>query len=324
MLCIPRTGTNPFFNLAAEEYLLKNFKGDVFSIWINDPCVVVGKHQNTLAEVNYHYLKEMQIPVLRRITGGGAVFHDQGNINFSFITSGERHKLVDYRRSTLPLIRFLDSLGVKAAFEGKSNLTIDGRKFSGNSAHVYKDRVIHHGTAMFSSDIQRLNQSLNRSAGKLSDKSVHSVRAQVTNIQDHLQVKMTPYEFRESFFRFVVNNHPGSDIYKLTAEQETEIGKLAETKYRTWEWVYGYSPDYTLDSEMNNLSKTWSIRLSVSKGIILNCTITDEKGIQFVELEKLITGLPHREDRLGDSLGNINFADYYPEFDIYSFIRNIF
>ena len=136
MICIQDTQTDPYFNLAAEEYVLKNFSDDVFMLWRNDNAIIVGKHQNTLSEINLDYVKEKGIKVVRRISGGGAVFHDLGNLNFTFIRTGEEGNLVDFKRFTLPIIEVLQKMGVDAKFEGRNDLTIEGKKFSGNAEHV--------------------------------------------------------------------------------------------------------------------------------------------------------------------------------------------
>lgn len=293
-------------------------------MWINDPCIVVGKHQNALAEANYWHARENRIPVLRRITGGGAVYQDRGNLNFSFITTGEPGKLVDYRRATQPVVDFLQTLGIAAEFEGKSNLVTGGRKFSGNSAHVFRNRVIHHGTILFDADLERLGRAITRSKQIYSDNSVKSVRATVTNLAGLLQKKLTPTEFSELFFHYVMNNFHGSAIYSLSEEEIQAVERLAEDKYRTWEWTYGYSPDYTLENEYFIHRKKWRVRMEVVKARIVKIT-TEYEGIPvFPELNHLLEGLPHREETIRETLGNSIFAGSRIEFDTELFIRNIF
>jgi lipoate---protein ligase len=160
MLCIYNPSTEPYFNMAAEEYLLKNFSANIFMLWRNDNAVVVGKHQNSLAEINHDFVQQNNIKVVRRLSGGGTVFHDLGNLNFTFITNGEGEELVNFRKFTQPILEVLLQLGVHAKFEGRNDLTINGLKFSGNAEHVFKKRTLHHGTLLFSSKISDLTQAL--------------------------------------------------------------------------------------------------------------------------------------------------------------------
>ena len=201
MLCIKSTTQNPAFNLATEEYLLRNKDEECFYLYINGPSIIVGKHQNTLAEINIDYVKAQNIDVIRRLSGGGAVFHDPGNLNFTFIKKGEKDQLVDFRKYTKPILDVLQSLGVKARFEGRNDLTIEGKKFSGNAEHVYKNKILHHGTLLFSSKLPDLSQALKVNPLKYKDKAVKSVRSRVTNISEHLKESITLEEFENQIGR---------------------------------------------------------------------------------------------------------------------------
>ena len=161
MLIIRRHNTDPWFNLATEEFVLKNFDEDTFMLWRNAPSIIVGKHQNTLAEINLDYVKKNNIKVVRRLSGGGAVFHDLGNINFTFIKTGENGNLIDFKKYTEPILEVLLKMGINARFEGRNDLTIEGKKFSGNAEHIWKNRVLHHGTLLFSSHMANLSEALN-------------------------------------------------------------------------------------------------------------------------------------------------------------------
>lgn len=198
MLLINRKQSDPFFNIAAEEYFLKNFDDEFVMIWQNNPSVVIGKHQNTFAEINTSYLDEKNIPVIRRISGGGTVFHDDGNLNYSVITKSEkREQLVDFISFTTPIIEFLKSFELKAEFSGKNNLTINGKKFSGNSAHVHKKRVLHHGTLLFNSNLNVLEKAITPADYKITDKAVKSVRAEVTNLSTLIKDSITITDFQK-------------------------------------------------------------------------------------------------------------------------------
>ncbi len=153
-------------------------------LWQNLPSIILGKHQNTLAEINYSFVKENNIPVVRRISGGGTVFHDLGNLNFTFISSGEKEKLVNFRKFTQPIIEVLNHMGIPACFEGKNDLRVNGLKISGNAEHVYRNKVLHHGTLLFSADLNYLNQAIKSVPERFKDKAVQSVRSKVANITD--------------------------------------------------------------------------------------------------------------------------------------------
>ena len=187
MLIINRPQTDPYFNIAAEEYLLKQMDEDCFMVWQNEPSIIVGKHQNTLAEINYSFAKENNIPVVRRITGGGTVFHDLGNLNFTFISSGEKGKLVNFKKFTQPIIEVLNQMGIPARFEGKNDLRVNGLKISGNAEHVYKNKVLHHGTLLFSTDLNFLKKAIKSVPERFQDKAVQSVRSKVANITDFIE-----------------------------------------------------------------------------------------------------------------------------------------
>lgn len=304
MILINRTETDPFFNIAAEEYFLKNFKDDILMIWQSTPSVIIGKHQNTMAEVNVGFAERNNIPIIRRITGGGTVYHDDGNINYSIITQSEnREKLVDFHGSTEPIISFLNSMGLVAIFSGKNNLTIDGKKFSGNSAHVFKNRILHHGTILFDSKLETLEKAITPPKYSISDKAVKSVRATVTNLLPLIKEIDTIEDFRNSLITFLMNHLSIKEEYNLTPTDNEEITKLAETKYNTWEWNFGYSPSYTIENSWDDAS----INMIVEKGIIKEIEITGKiKSRDMVT--NLLTGLPVNKESIGNIFSSLSFS----------------
>ena len=169
-------------------------------IYRNEPSVIIGKHQNTLAEINHPYLNEHEIHLVRRLSGGGTVYHDMGNINFLFILSGEAGKLVDFKRFLLPVLTILQNMGLPVEYGGRNDLLIDGKKISGNAEHVFRNRILHHGTLLYSSDLTVLENVLRVSPGKYIDKAVRSVRSKVTNISDYLKSKMTVEKFTQKLY----------------------------------------------------------------------------------------------------------------------------
>lgn len=249
MLCIYHESTDPYFNIATDEYILKYMEEDCFMLWRNDNAIIVGKYQNTLSEINYDYVRENNISVVRRMSGGGAVYHDLGNLNFSFTKSGADSNLTDFEKFTKPIVDVIRSLGVDARFEGKNDLMIDGRKFSGNAAHIYKNKILHHGTILFASEMRNVAEALRINPVKYQDKAQKSVPKRVTNISEHLREPMTVKEFTEKVMDYVLSIYPDSRLYQFTEEDLAVIRKLRDEKYATHEWNFGKSPDYSFKKQ---------------------------------------------------------------------------
>lgn len=316
MLCITRHETDPYFNLAAEEYVMDHFDRDVFMLWRNAPAIIVGRHQNTLAEINLDYVREHDIPVVRRLSGGGAVFHDLGNLNFTFIAGGGEvtyRNEVDFRRFTQPILDALRGLGMDARFEGRNDLTIDGRKFSGNAEYVHRGRILHHGTLLFSARMTDVAAALRPDPAKFNDKAVKSVRSRVTNISQHLPRPMTVLEFRDCLMAYVMTETPGAEAYTFTAEDRAAIEHLRETKYATWEWNFGHSPRYNYSKQARTPGGTIEVTLDVVEGVIRAArfygdyfTLRDP-----AELAAALVGAAHREDALRERLNAIHIPDYF-------------
>ncbi len=286
MLCINLESHDPCFNLATGEYLLKNRDEDFLILGINEKSVIIGKHQAAHRETNTRFITENNIPVLRRISGGGTVFHDRGNLNFTFIRQSEPGKQVDFRKNTAPVIDFLFSLGVNARFEGKNDLKINGLKISGNAEHVHRTRVLHHGTLLFDSSPDDLRNSLRKNTSDYTTRAVESNPSSVTNLKESLKNISDILEFRVEMMNYFLATSPGAELFRLTPEESDGIKFLAETKYRTWEWNYAYGPDYHLTKrfELNNRSHT--CRLFVKDGIIQECEIegSQKMGVAGKEL----------------------------------------
>ena len=308
---IQRTETDPYYNLAAEEYLLKSATVDTFMTWRNEPSVIVGKHQNTLKEINPSFIETNNLPVIRRITGGGAVYHDPGNINFSFIYTGRKENLVDFREFTTPMILFLQTLGLNASFEGKNNITVDGLKVSGNSAHIFKNKVLHHGTLLFNTDLNRLDQAIAGREDFFHDKAVKSVRATVANINDLLKEKITVDTFVGMFRDFIFKKYKDAYFDDLNLKEKEAIRVLAEDKYKTYQWNFGYSPEYTYHTEWEMLDGKWAISLFVKEGIIVKSELSGPHhySILLKKITNTFTGAFHEKKSLSERLKKLTFAD---------------
>ncbi len=314
MLCIIRQETDPYFNIAAEEYVLKHFSEDCFMLWRNEPCIIVGKHQNTLAEINIDYVKKKEIKVVRRLSGGGAVFHDLGNLNFTFVANAEAgSNMVDFHKFTKPILDVLKTLNINAEFSGRNDLVIDGRKFSGNAEHVYRQRILHHGTLLFSSVMSDLVNALNVDPSKFTDKAVKSVRSRVTNISEHLASTLTVLEFRDLIMQHIIDSTPGATVYSFTQEDIDNITKLSAEKYATAEWNYGTSPNYTFRKKLKTAGGHIEVALVVENGIIRQARFFgDYFHIQDpADIEAAIVGARHEEGDLLSRFASYSLQDYF-------------
>lgn len=314
MLCIIRHETDPYFNLAAEEYVLKHFTEDCFMLWRNEPCIIVGKHQNTLAEINIDYIKKKDIKVVRRLSGGGAVFHDLGNLNFTFIANEEPgNNLVDFRKFTRPIIEVLQKLDINAEFSGRNDLVIDGKKFSGNAEHVFGNRVLHHGTLLFSAVMTDLINALNVDPSKFTDKAVKSVKSRVTNITEHLKKELTVLDFRDLIMKHVTESTPGAVAYSFTHDDINSISKLRDEKYIVDEWNFGFSPSYTFSKKLKTEGGHIEAGLVVEKGVIRQAKIY---GDYFhihdpADIEQALIGAKHDENDLRNRIASFKLNDYF-------------
>ena len=313
MLCIHHHSTDPYFNIATDEYIFKHLKEDCFMLWRNDNAIIVGKHQNTLAEINIDYVKEHDIKVVRRLSGGGAVYHDLGNLNYSFTKTGENSEMVDFKKYTLPMIEVLQSLGVDAKFEGRNDLTIDGKKFSGNAEHVFKNKVLHHGTLLFTSEMKNVSGALKINPLKYSDKAVKSVPKRVTNISEHLKVPITLEEFTQKIMDHIISTHTDCVLYEFSESDLEAIKKIRDEKYATWEWNYGYSPDYNFKKGVRTEGGTLEMNLDVEKGIIQKVKIYgdffNEKDIS--EIESALINVPQNENNIRNIFNQFPIGKYF-------------
>ncbi len=280
MYCILNDSEDTYFNLALEEYLLKNSDDEYLVLAINSPSVIIGKHQVAHREADTRYITENNIPVVRRISGGGTVYHDRGNLNFSFLANSEKGSQIDFRKYTAPVISFLETAGVKASLEGKNDLKTLGLKISGNAEHVWKERVLHHGTILFNTDLDRLRRSLRKDTHNYRTRAVNSNPSKVTNIS----ALTIPYreirDFRNAMAEWFADNIPGTTVIQLPANEIAEASKIAQDKYHTWEWNYGYGPEYHFSASSEYKCNSYTINLFVRNGIVAECCI---KGVEELE-----------------------------------------
>lgn len=296
MYCITLETDNPFFNLAIEEILLKNRNEEYLILGINGPSMIIGKHQSAHREVNTRFITENKIPVIRRISGGGAVFHDLGNLNFTFIRQSEPGKQVDFRMNTRPVIDFLSFFGVGAKFEGRNDLKVNGLKISGNAEHVHRNRVLHHGTLLYNTSLDMLRNSLRKDTSCYTSRAVASNPSSVVNLKARLTGLKDIYEFRSEMMDYLLENLPEMSTYKLSAEETEQAGSLADSKYKSWEWNWAYGPEYQFNKQFEYEGKQIFCRLFVKDGIILECVI--EGSSELVAAGKKLIGCRHMVEDL--------------------------
>ncbi|MFA4945521.1 MAG: lipoate--protein ligase family protein [Lentisphaeria bacterium] len=277
MLVLDCPATDPFVNLAREEILFTRIPDQeemLFLLWRNAPCVVVGRFQNPLAEANREFVRARGLPVVRRLSGGGAVYHDLGNLNFTFILRHAPHRRIAYRPYLEPLARALGHLGVAAGFNTRNDLVIGGRKISGNAQHHSQGRVLHHGTLLFNTDLDALALALEPGADRIESKAVASVRGRVTNIAEHLPAPLTIEEFQEAILEQMRREGHPLRRRPLAAEEHAAAEELARAKYRTWEWTYAQSPPFTLRRQRRRADGTGiELELAVRDGCIASLAL---------------------------------------------------
>jgi len=314
MLCITDQTTDPYWNLAAEEYIVDNFDEPVFRLWRNAPAVIIGRNQNAEAEINRPYVEERGIAVVRRLTGGGAVFHDLGNVNFTFVdTSSSGESAGDmFRRFTAPIISALQKLGVNAQLEGRNDILVDGAKISGNAMCLRHGRVLQHGTLLYSAKMADLSGALLPRPEKYAGRGVQSVRSRVTNIAEHLPASTWSVE---AFLEFLAREVGAQAVpYAFTLREMEAISALADSKYRTPAWTWG------LPAEMKP-----AVRCRKFDGGLVEASfaVTDGriKGLQMhgdyfftrptEEFCTLLEGCPYDKKAVTDLLGTVTVSDWF-------------
>lgn len=300
-----RWSTSATFNLAFEEYLFKNVEEDLIMIWRSAPSIIVGKHQNALAEINYPFVESKGLPVVRRLSGGGTVYHDLGNLNFTFMLSGERGKLVDFSKFIAPIIKALDALGVTAEQGKRNEILVDKKKISGNAEHTFRNRVLHHGTLLFDADLGALVQALRVNPLKFTDKAIRSVQSRVVNLKTYLP-NLSFDDFRAHLNASLKKQFAIENEFVLTDDIRTEIEHLEREKYQTWDWNFGYSPNYKLHKLVKYKGIELEMSVEVKKGMIEAIHHQEEVDDALLELFSEIKGLRHQPEILKPLIAEVD------------------
>ncbi|UCZ54432.1 lipoate--protein ligase [Bacillus shivajii] len=306
--------TDPRVNLAIEEYALKNLNIDdtYLLFYVNEPSIIIGKNQNTIEEINKEYVDEKGIHVVRRLSGGGAVYHDLGNLNFSFITKDDGDSFSNFQKFTQPVIDALQKLGIDAKLSGRNDIHVGERKISGNAQYSTKGRMFSHGTLMLDSEIEHVVNALNVKDEKIRSKGIKSIRSRVANINEFLDEKLAMEQFKELLLSYIFHEQD-VETYKLTEEDWKGIADISEKRYKNWDWNYGKSPKFDLQRSKKFDAGMIDIRLNVKSGKITECKIFgDFFGVGDVsDVEERLTGVQYEKNAIHEAFSDLDMTYYF-------------
>ncbi len=319
---------DPRINLAIEEYALKHLdiNETYLLFYINEPSIIIGKNQNTIEEINTKYVEDQHIHVVRRLSGGGAVYHDKGNLNFSFITKDDGNSFHNFNKFTEPVVAALKKLGVNAELSGRNDLMAEGRKISGNAQFSTKGRMFSHGTLLFDSEIENVVSALKVKKDKIESKGIKSIRNRVANISEFLEQKVTVEEFREMLLRYIFEGEENITEYKLTEKDWEIIHQISKERYQSWDWNYGKSPKFNLQHSHRFPVGQIDVRLEVNKGKIDACTIYgDFFGVGDVqEVQEKLTGVRYEKASIEQALEDVDIPHYFGNITKEEFVELIY
>lgn len=324
MVYLKSPSTDPAFNLALEQYVFDKLdrSKEYFMLWQNNNAVIVGKNQNTFGEVNPKVIEENDVKVIRRLSGGGAVYHDLGNLNFTFIMDAKDASDLDIKLFCQPVASLLQELGVDAQVNGRNDITIDGKKFSGNSQYLKEGRIMHHGTLMFHSNLDFVAAVLNVAGDKFQSKAAKSVKSRVTNVKPFLKEDLSLEEFQNKLVEYVFGEN-SIETYELTEKDFQEIEKIKKERYTQWDWNYGKSPEYTVQKErrIDGCGKI-EAHMNTKDGKIVEVKFYgDFFGVcDHAELSNFLVGCELKRETIGKALENIDIEKYFHGITVEQFI----
>lgn len=329
MKFISNNHTDPHYNLALEEYVLKHLdpQEDFVILWQNRPSIIIGRNQNTMEEINAEYVKKNDISVVRRLSGGGAVYHDFGNLNFTFIVKNDQDSVSNYRKFTKPVIDALNRIGIPAEFSGRNDITIEGKKFSGNAQYYYRNKLLHHGTLLYHSELTRLQEALKVRADKISSKGIKSVRSRVTNIADYMDHIVPINEFRDLLLKYIFEYQQQTpQEYILTDQDQQGILEIMNNRYMTWNWNFGESPDFHIQKSKRFTGGLLDIRFDVQQGKISQLKIYGDflSSSDVSGLEERLTGLTYEETAITDGLKYLELSNFLGQITLDELIECLF
>lgn len=320
--------TDPTLNLAIEEYALKNLEQDetYLLFYVNEPSIIIGKNQNTIEEINLDYVKKEDLHVVRRLSGGGAVYHDLGNLNFSFITKDDGNSFHDFRTFTKPVVEALNRLGVEAELSGRNDIEVHGRKISGNAMFSTNGRLFSHGTLLLDSDIENVVKALNVNQEKITSKGIKSIHSRVANINEFLEEPMSMTAFKQLLLESIFSDQDGIPTHALTETDWEHIHQLSKERYQNWDWNYGKSPKYDLEKSQRFDIGSIDVRLKIKKGVIEDCKIFgDFFGQRDVkDIESRLINTRYEEEALEEALSDVKVSDYFGNLSNDAFIAFLY
>nr|WP_317632125.1 lipoate--protein ligase [uncultured Flavobacterium sp.] len=331
MLFLDNKGiTDPTINLAIEEFAVRHLPADqpILLFYINKPAIIIGKNQNTIEEINTNYVEDQNIKVVRRLSGGGAVYHDEGNLNFSFITANDGKSFSDFKKFLNPIIQALAKLGIDAEVKGRNDILIGEKKISGNAQFATLGKIFTHGTLLFNSDIDEVVNALKVRKDKIESKGMKSVRSRVANISEYLTEPMTIEAFREYILLSIFNVSDRDQVseYSLTAADWEKINEISANRYANWDWNYGKSPVSTSVFSKRFPSGVIDIHLNITKGYIENIKIFgDFFGIGEVsDIENMLLNKKYDREVLRETLQNVDINHYFGAITLEDFLALLY
>lgn len=325
MLLIDNKNNNdPFLNLALEEYCVRNLdmSEDYLLLYINEPSIIIGKHQNTIEEISADFIKEKEINVVRRISGGGAVYHDKGNLNFSFMTKYTQQSIHNFKKFTGPVIDMLLKLGVNAELNGRNDITVNKRKISGNAQFTDTKSMFSHGTLLFNSDLENVVKALNVKQEKILSKGIKSVKSRIANIKEFIKEDLSIEEFKDKLIQTIFKKEHSENIFYLSDEQWNDVYKLSESKYRSWEWNYGRSPEFNIQRINRFGFGQIDMRFHVKDGRVTDLKIYGDflgHG-ELSEIEEKLIGVKYKKDSITDALKDSDLQLYFGNISLEEFV----
>ena len=329
MIFIDNEGqTNPKLNLALEEYALRHFdtSTDYLLFYINEPSIIIGRNQNTLEEINQEYITANNIHVVRRISGGGAVYHDLGNLNFSFITNHDGKSISNFKKFTAPVIRVLNAMGVSAELKGRNDILVEEKKISGTAQFSTGKRMISHGTLLFDTNMGEVVKALQVKMSKIQSKGHKSVRSRVANISEFLKTPITMENFKNQLLVGLYEASEPFETYRLTETEWKAVHQLKDDKYNLWDWNFGHSPKFNIQRSKRFPIGEIDLRIFVEKGLISEFKVFgDFFGRQpIAHIENLLKGVAYDKYEISKSLENIAVADYFGELEKSDFLDLVY